>query len=94
MNVRQYTLDWVNAIRKEHALGAPLDRLPAGHRKQGCECPVARALGHAFVTEGSVELYYNDPDTEGFEVTTPLEVSVFIRQFDHGLYADLEALTA
>lgn len=86
------TLVWINDLRREHRLGAPLSRLPAGRRHDVDECVLARAVhrGHCMVQDDLLTLFsrtYSDGDS--WLTGLPEAVMDFTEAFDNGGYPHL-----
>jgi len=87
MNRKDFTLNWVNGVRK--ALGKkPLLSLPKGTPLSPTRCPVGIALGADVggadlvgIHRGNIHLYIRG---------IPSTVLKFIKAFDEGKYPELE----
>ena len=91
----QEVLDWVNGVRAEHNIGAPLDALPLGQCSSATTCPIARALStdaaEACVGTVGIDLYEGLVRVDTFP-TTPY-IAAFITAFDSGAYPELDEST-
>lgn len=86
------TLAWINNLRHEHRLGAPLSRLPAGRRRDVEQCVVARAVdrGHCMVQDDLLTLFSRTHSHGDSWLTgLPKAVMDFTHEFDNDRYPHL-----
>lgn len=97
-NTKTDILRYVNRVRE--TLGdAPLTELPKGRRVSAFDCVLARAIGRDCSTCAEFTAFTLDEEittlrAAGFECTDSLEhpvfVQRFVRDFDNGLYPELD----
>lgn len=86
-HVARVVLGWVNDLRLEHALGAPLAHLPSGYVRDAEHCVVARAVhpGCCVVEDDTLTLYSRtDELRDSWGTGLPSAVIVLLESFDAG----------
>lgn len=82
-------LAWINQVREEHSIGAPLDAIPLGTRRSMAACPIANGLAYgaptilAELTSGCAWIH-DDEGVEVVDLLMPIDVRAFVRRFDRG----------
>lgn len=87
--ITQQTLAWVNRVRADYDLGAPLDDLPSGARSVAEACPIAAALNYAAgVCQNSVCMYEGTDNSVMLDTT--VSVAQWIKDFDGEMYPEYD----
>jgi len=86
MNRKEFTLVWVNRVRKVFNK-KPLASLPKGIIGSAWKCPVALALGAEVADDSYISIRENGVVVKITE--PPISVCKFILDFDMGKYPEL-----